>query len=895
MKRYLLTLVSICVVITAVQCAPRRQAPAEQLVQQFTGETETPRRSVAELEADYVRVIESLLPGMAADGIPDREEDQQTFERMCFHASRPGAEQERRALCLAMHRFVGASAPMPARIWLLRQLERMSGEESVDRLSSLLYDPDPHVAELARRCLQNNPSPAAGDTLRRALFSARKPAEQIAYMNALAARGEAKGTLVVAGFVESGDPAVAATAISALSRMGGTIARDALMEATHSPDQHLRTLAGSALIRMADADLASGSTRQAAATYRRLYESDMDQTVRTAAIRGYAEAAGPDALPLLLPIITGQRDAHLGAEAVRFAAAVPGEQVTKELAQTAATLIDRLEHRQEASAPAEDDCLHTVVILIDALARRADPAARETVLAACESDQPEVEEAALTALRTLGAPADVIYLARKAAAGRGPVREVVRDTLAAMPAAETDETMIAALQDCRESDVRAELVRGLSRRGSKQAQHAVMEALGDPEAQVRAAAFEGAGALATAEDLETLIGLLTAEDEESVAEAGVDAIVEVNLRQPDRSAAVQKVVGVLRHKRGRAKASLIRIIARVQDPQGLEALREALRQAETESFDAAVRALARWEDPAAMPDLLALARTAQEPVHRVLALRGYIRLLRAAPGMDAAERVERLSEAMKLATQAADRKLVLSALAETPHPDALRLARSLFDNDELRDEAALAVVGICKALSATDPASATEGLAHVQELDVSDNVREQARSAAAFIDRHRGYIATWLAAGPYHQEGIKAEQILATPFPPEENDPSVSWEPLAVTNSAEPWQFDLAGLYKQSNCCLYAKAEILSNRAQPALLEIGTDDGVKAWLNGEVVHDNNTFRGLTFAEDKIAVDLHEGRNLLMLKVSQGGGGWAFCCGLRAPDGGVLEGVTSEAK
>ena len=78
-------------------------------------------------------------------------------------------------------------------------------------------------------------------------------------------------------------------------------------------------------------------------------------------------------------------------------------------------------------------------------------------------------------------------------------------------------------------------------------------------------------------------------------------------------------------------------------------------------------------------------------------------------------------------------------------------------------------------------------------------------------------------------------------------------------------------------------------------MQIGSDDGVKVWLNGTVVHDNNVFRGHTRAEDEVPVTLNEGDNTLMLKVVQGGGGWAFSCGLRAVGGGKLDGVSFRAE
>jgi len=87
------------------------------------------------------------------------------------------------------------------------------------------------------------------------------------------------------------------------------------------------------------------------------------------------------------------------------------------------------------------------------------------------------------------------------------------------------------------------------------------------------------------------------------------------------------------------------------------------------------------------------------------------------------------------------------------------------------------------------------------------------------------------------------------------------------------------------------KSQITSDRDQEARLEVGSDDGVKVWLNDKVVHANNAIRPCTLYEDKVKVTLNRGVNRLLLKVTQGGGEWSACCRLRAPDGAPLDGVT----
>jgi len=102
---------------------------------------------------------------------------------------------------------------------------------------------------------------------------------------------------------------------------------------------------------------------------------------------------------------------------------------------------------------------------------------------------------------------------------------------------------------------------------------------------------------------------------------------------------------------------------------------------------------------------------------------------------------------------------------------------------------------------------------------------------------------------------------------------------------------DLAKIIGGDNAAAYLGTMFLSERAQKAVLEIGSDDGVKVWLNGQVVHSNNASRGVRPGEDKVAVDLAEGRNALMLKVTNGGGGWGACARFADKKGKALETIS----
>ncbi len=79
----------------------------------------------------------------------------------------------------------------------------------------------------------------------------------------------------------------------------------------------------------------------------------------------------------------------------------------------------------------------------------------------------------------------------------------------------------------------------------------------------------------------------------------------------------------------------------------------------------------------------------------------------------------------------------------------------------------------------------------------------------------------------------------------------------------------------KSKVVAYAATTIKRETAGPALLCLGSDDGMRAWVNGKLVADHPGPRPLTFDEDRVEVNLQAGDNLLLVKVVQHTGPWFF--------------------
>jgi CubicO group peptidase (beta-lactamase class C family) len=87
---------------------------------------------------------------------------------------------------------------------------------------------------------------------------------------------------------------------------------------------------------------------------------------------------------------------------------------------------------------------------------------------------------------------------------------------------------------------------------------------------------------------------------------------------------------------------------------------------------------------------------------------------------------------------------------------------------------------------------------------------------------------------------------------------------------------DLDSIFNHADMAsAYAYAVVVSNEAKPAMLAIGSDDAVKVWLNGKLIHKNWIARGTVQDNDIIPVNLVKGKNEILVEVQDMEGGWSF--------------------
>ncbi len=893
------TVIALVFALLAAVTAARGDDALDRLVAELSGAAPAPVRAETELRAAYARVLTALIPGMAAETLPDRAKPQTAVERIALHASRPGAEPERAALSAEMAARVAADVPNAARLWLLRQLERIGSAEAVPALAKLLADPDPALRDAARRALVGNPSPAAVAALRDACVNAVDEAGRVAALHSLAARldwqlpiPQDSEQMRTMGMLKALD---ASNGSSVVEREALWVAWGALgdakclLEPTRryadrgpgsqaDPDPRIRNAAARAVLRILERAWRSDDPLRAANLYWDVWEAPLDRTVRVAGLLGFTRAAaqlqGATRDRALRRVVESLRDPD---PCIRLALIPELESLPDAPITTA--LLDRL----AVAPPAEQ------VVIVAVLGARGDAAARPAVLALLAADADAVRTASARALVTLGDRDTAVTLARTAGAAGGAVRDAVGWALGRLNAEGVDAALRAALAS-EPPPVRAEALRALAARRCRDAVPDCLAQTNDADVAVQIAACEALRALAPFERADELVAVLLAADDAAVVAAALDAVVAACNRAPDAAARAVPLLAAWDRGSVAHRVRLAPGLARVGGAAALDRLCTARRTDAADLVDAAVRALAAWPDALALDELRDLAERADKPTHRILALRGYVRLLELPSARPPAETVQLLRGALRLAARPEERTLVLGAVGKVSDAAALAFARECLADAELRPVAETTVVSVAQLIGLLEPEAARAALEEIRRSTAGDATRQRAEEVLGRLRQTQGRVVRWLGSGPYFESGREWAWVFDHPFAPEEGDGrDATWQVLRPTNPQAPWVFDLDAFNGPARC-FYVRCAVRSPRAQPAQLQVGSDDGVRVWLNGVLVHEARLTRAHNVLGDKVAVELRAGWNVLLLKIVQVGGAWQFSAAVRAPDGGPLDGL-----
>ncbi|MBT3199060.1 MAG: DUF1080 domain-containing protein [Phycisphaerales bacterium] len=558
-----------------------------------------------------------------------------------------------------------------------RELQVIGTEACVDALATMLTDPK--LSHMARYALEPMPYPQAAKAMRDALAKTSGPTK-VGLLISLGFRRDAGSTAAITALLSDKDPDVISAAAAALGRIGTVQAAKALDVFRTKADKTMLVVAGEASLTAAEQLAKNGKQDLAAAICKDLQTPKWPSHVRLGAFVGILGAGGEAAVDQAIAAIAG-KDAEMRSAAISHVSKLKGKDLGKRLAAELPKL------------PAAPQAL-----LVAAMGDLGDPAVLAVITKTASSDNAAVRLASIRAIGKIGEAGSAKLLCDIAAGGKSAgEQQAAVNSLHGLKGDKVNATIAAAMK-AAPSEAKPRLIEALVIRKAADAIDDLIGETKGPDPRVRVTALRALGWIAQPADLKKLVPLAVKPADDSARSAAELAIVQVARKISDQEARSDIPLAALKTASDNpTKCSMLRVLGALGGKKAFESVAPAIKDSSSDVQDAAVKALASWPSSRGLDPLMNVVKTTSNAKHRVLALRGCVRIL--ALGDCTVERtLASYRELIKVAKTPADTKLILSGLGATADPATLEIIEPFIAQKQFRAEAEFAQLDVARGI-----------------------------------------------------------------------------------------------------------------------------------------------------------------------------------------------------
>jgi putative heme-binding domain-containing protein len=548
-----------------------------------------------------------------------------------------------------------------------------------------------------------------------------------------------------------------------------------------------------------------------------------------------------------------------------------------------------------------------------ALGRIGSAPAVPALLAALEEQDLFARYAAFTALRRIGLASSTAWpeIVKGLASGSPRIREGAQFALreaydeplaAALASAPRSAATIAALAEIHRKPpawkgnwwgtqpvAQPRPAKTVEYGGTKIALEAVRAALGDADASVRRAAIEAVPVVRDAGAAPVLRELFAKEGDAGVKKAILRAVgtlkdapstplVEAALKDPallpESAQAAEQIggaalVGALIEALPSAGLPAVEALGRLKAPAAAGPLAAQLRHPDAKVVQAVVTSLTAIGGAPAVQALLPVVEDPRAEVRRA-----------AVVALGSLKAKDALAALLRAYLDRETRFEAVAALAQIPDLRALEayLEGLGGKNATVRQQCAAAVAAV--------------GAAALPEIE--RRLAAQQLSAETILELQRIYnkplpVTEWKLLGSFPKSAKEPFPPDAVPLDAEFTDSRgkpVRWKAAKV--GKEHGEVELRGqMTVPDDSAAYAYAEIVSETERDVELLAGADDSLTIWLNGRKIFEDLNDGGWKVDEIRARGTLRAGKNALLVKCGNSGGGWMFSVALPGARKGPL--------
>ena len=159
------------------------------------------------------------------------------------------------------------------------------------------------------------------------------------------------------------------------------------------------------------------------------------------------------------------------------------------------------------------------------------------------------------------------------------------------------------------------------------------------------------------------------------------------LKEADRRA--EPLLAAMKPLDGEKRLLMLSTLGRVGGPAARDLIESAVANSDKKVHELGLRALCNWPNAAIVPRLTELATKDEHPSHRIMALRGLIRVAPLRDDRTDAARLKLLQNAMAMCTRDTERLLVIDRSRAVRTLDTLDFVMSFVDDPKFTEQACL--------------------------------------------------------------------------------------------------------------------------------------------------------------------------------------------------------------
>jgi len=486
----------------------------------------------------------------------------------------------------------------------------------------------------------------------------------------------------------------------------------------------------------------------------------------------------------------------------------------------------------------------------------------------------EVKIAAIQCLGRMGDNRAIEPLMNTVLSSPREIKEIAKDALIKLDNPDTNKYLIEKVQKGN-AEVKKLAVDLLTERRSIEAKEIIKNAISKNDKDIFDGALNYYAVLGNEGDLSFLFDKLMVDAENS--SAYIPAISLIIDRTGDEWRKVMLITEQWKKcKNDLQKKSLITLLGNIKSPETC-AMLESLWSNEPNLKVSILQSMGQCDDANTLQKIVSeISQETNEEVKNV----GILCSLNILRNLNLTDR-QKYDYYVGLWNMAGDnpslQKNILGGLAKLTLLEVLNFIEGMKINDAVKADWANARFSVAKNICFSYP-SKTIPILEEMLPNLKDNQAKELEYLLNGLKNKGEYIASWSVSGPYRMEDYGARRLFdEVSFPPETDMNSVKdWRilPLKVRGDGLIYA-DLAEFSGgEVECVAYVACKITVPEPIDAKILLGSNDGVKVWLNGTLVHSFAEGRTMTPDQDQFPVKLQKD-NVLLMAIYNQGAAWEF--------------------